>query len=307
MLETLPLRITPRLWVLGSAAYPVYLYVADPEAALFEGGIGATAATVVDQIRQLPVDLAQVRSLVITHAHPDHVMAVEPLRELLPGLKVIASAKAAQTLASEKAMAFFLQMDQLLAASLPPEGRATKDPSPPRQAAALAVDQVAGDGESIAVGTSRFQVLATPGHSECSLSFYEPQEKILIISDASGYYMPQDDSWWPNYFADYGAYVASIERLAGLNAEVLCLSHNAVIRGAEEVRSYLRRALAATRQYHDAILAEAKSGKAVRQIGEELGAAIHAKIGRMPMEFFQKNCGLLVKLSLKHEGFAPAP
>jgi hypothetical protein len=33
-----------------------------------------------------------------------------------------------------------------------------------------------------------------------------------------------------------------------------------------------------------------------------LGAEVYARTQLMSLEFFQKNCGLLVKLSLRHEG-----
>ena len=49
-------------------------------------------------------------------------------------------------------------------------------------------------------------------------------------------------------------------------------------------------------------MAETKAGKPVRQIAEELGAEIHRQTPLLPLDFFQKNCGLLVKQSLKHEG-----
>ena len=42
----------------------------------------------------------------------------------------------------------------------------------------------------------------------------------------------------------------------------------------------------------------------MRQLAEELGAEIHAQTPLLPLDFFQKNCGLLVKQSLKHEGLA---
>jgi hypothetical protein len=44
----------------------------------------------------------------------------------------------------------------------------------------------------------------------------------------------------------------------------------------------------------------------MRQLAEELGAEIHQHTPLLPLDFFQKNCGLLVKQSLKHEGIAPA-
>jgi 2-aminobenzoylacetyl-CoA thioesterase len=300
-----PFSITENFWVFGTVDYPIYLFRGDSEAALFEGGVGSTAPLLAEQVEAAGIPLASIRQLAITHAHPDHVMGVPKLRALLPELCVIASEKASQTLAIEKAVSLFVQMDGLLHTSLSRKGAVRGEHLPqPLEEKRVVVDRVVGDGDSIAVGQSRFQVLATPGHSECSLSFYEPQEKILIISDASGYYMPDDAAWWPTYLFDYGAYLRSLERLATIEAEVLCLSHNAVIRGAAEIRAYLEGAMAAARQYHARIVAETRAGKSARDIAECLGAEVYAKTDLMPLDFFQKNCGVLVKLSLRHESLS---
>jgi len=85
---------------------------------------------------------------------------------------------------------------------------------------------------------------------------------------------------------------------------VLCLSHNAVIRGADDVRDYFRRALEVTRAYHERIVADTKAGKSAEEIAAALGAEVYQKTQLMPADFFVKNCGLLVKMSLKHAGIA---
>jgi len=172
---------------------------------------------------------------------------------------------------------------------------------PPLAANQIAVDRVVKEGDRIDVDEGvALEVLETPGHSDCSLSFYDAARRVLIISDATGYFVPQHDTWWPNYFTDYGAYVRSIERLATLNAEILCLSHNAAIRGADEVRDYFRRALEVTQAYHERIVADAKAGKSPDEIAAALGAEVYQKTQLMPPDFFVKNCSLLVKMSLKH-------
>ena len=76
-------------------------------------------------------------------------------------------------------------------------------------------------------------------------------------------------------------------------------------RGADAVRAHLSRAIEATRHYHGRIVEEATSGKTVRQIAEQLGTEVHEKTPLLPVDFFQKNCGLLVKQSLAHEGMSP--
>ncbi len=176
---------------------------------------------------------------------------------------------------------------------------------PPLPENRIAVDRTVGEGDVIAVEDMRWRVLETPGHSDCSISLHDEAARVLIISDASGFYLPAEGTWWPNYFADYGAYLRSLERLATLGAEVLCLGHDGVIRGGDDIRAYFAGAIAATRQYHQRILALTKTGQSVRQIAEQLGTEIHRQTPVLPLDFFQKNCGNLVKQSLKHEGIAP--
>jgi len=299
-----PVEIAERLWMLGTAAYPLYLFKGESEGAIFEGGTGSMGPLVRQQARQLGIGDDFVKQVVITHAHPDHVMAVPLLREIFPAVTVLASETAAKTLAAEKAISFFCQVDDALTNSLMKAQVIREEhrpsPFPDKQ---IAVDRTLKEGDGVAVGSGvRFEVLETPGHSDCSLSFFEPVGKTLLISDASGYYLPEHDCWWPNYFTGYEAYLGSMRRLAALHAETLCLSHNAAIKGADDVVSYFERAISATEQYHERIIQEHQAGKTVRQIAEELGAEVYEKTQLLPLDFFQKNCGLLVKQSLRHEG-----
>jgi glyoxylase-like metal-dependent hydrolase (beta-lactamase superfamily II) len=303
LIEKIPAELTPNLWMLGTAAYPMYLVRGGREGAVIEGGISALGPLLKQQLHELGVGPQYVRQAVITHAHPDHVMAIPALREMFPGLAVLASAAAAATLSSEKAMGVFRQIDGALAEVVRQSVAIAESPTPPAAAAnRIAVDRVVGEGDVIAVDDLSWTVLATPGHSDCSLSLHEASRGLLAISDASGYYLPASNTWWPNYFSGYAAYVASLERLAELDAEVLCLSHNGAVLGRAGVRAYFAGAISSARQYHERIVAEARAGKPIRQIAEELGAEIHRQTPLLPLDFFQKNCGLLVKQSLKHAG-----
>lgn len=303
LIDNPPVEIVPDLWMLGTREYPLYYCRGDQADTLLEGGIGASAPLLARQFDELGFAAERLRQIVVTHAHPDHVMAVAALRELFPQARVLASATAARTMASEKAMALFGKLDAMLLSSLVSAGRIEQSDRPQSpDAGPLAVDVALAEGDRVEIAPGRsLEVLETPGHSACSLSFFDRAAGVLIISDATGYYLPEAGCWWPNYFTDYGQYVASIERLASLEAEVLCLSHNAALRGREAVRDYFRDALAATKQYHERIVAEIAAGKPERELAETLGAEVYARTTLLPLDFFQKNCALLVKLSLQHE------
>jgi glyoxylase-like metal-dependent hydrolase (beta-lactamase superfamily II) len=302
-----PAAIAPRLWMLGTNEYPLFLFKGEREGTIFEGGVGAMGPLVLEQLRGMGIGRDFVKQVVITHAHPDHVMAVPMLREAFPGVAVLASEAAAGTLAAAKAIAFFRQVDDTLTGSLARAGRNTEAHRPaPLAQDRIAVDRLIREGDTVSVDEGvAFRVLETPGHSECSLSFHEPGAGVLVISDATGYYLPGPDFWWPNYFTGYEAYMNSIRRLAALGAEVLCLSHNAAIAGAPAVRAYFDGALAATRQYHERIVSEAGAGRSAREIAGQLGSEVYARTQLLPLDFFQKNCGLLVKQSLRYAGLEP--
>ncbi|HUT09233.1 MAG TPA: MBL fold metallo-hydrolase [Thermoguttaceae bacterium] len=295
-----PVEITENLWMFGTNQYPLYLFKGHT---IFEGGIGAMGRLMREQMERLDIPRDSVKQVVIPHGHPDHSMAVPSLREIFPGITVLASEAAAATLSAEKAISFFCDVDAQLTRSLMKAGLIAESHCPkPLAEKQIPVDVLLKEGDTLSIDGSRFRVLHTPGHSDCSLSFHEPDEGLLFISDASGYYMPEFDCWWVNYFTGYETYIRSMQRLAALEAETLCLGHLGVIRGAEDVKTYFDRAIDATEQYHRRIIEEARPGNTIRKIAEQLGSEVYEKTQLMPLEFLQKNCGLLVKQSLKHEG-----
>ena len=305
LIQAPPVEVGGNVVMLGTTAYPMYLIRGAREGAIIEGGISALGPLLQSQLQQLGVGPEYVRQAVITHAHPDHVMAIPGLREMFPGLSILASAAAAATLNAEKAVAFFRKIDAALTEVLHKSGAIGQTPAAlPLAENRIVVDRVVREGDNIDVDELSWCVLETPGHSDCSISLHDAARGVLVISDATGYYLPESRSWWPNYFSGYAAYVASIERLAALDAEILCLSHNGAVVGRDDVREYFRSALTATRRYHDRIVAETKAGKPARQLAEELGAEIHGQTPLLPLDFFQKNCGLLIKQSLQHAGLS---
>jgi 2-aminobenzoylacetyl-CoA thioesterase len=302
-----PIAVTENLLLLGPIEYPLYLVQDQGEAALFEGGVGACGPVLEEQLVQCGISRESMKQLVVTHGHPDHVMAVPAFRKMFPGAQVLASPIAAATMGNEKAIGFFTKIDGALTSWLEKIGSITEKHRPqPLTELKIPVDRIINEGDTVSVGSLQFQVLATPGHSDCSLSFFEPTRKILIAADVTGFYMPEKNRWWPMYFSDYTAYLNANKRLAALGAEVLCLSHNAVIKGKAEVEQYFQGSIAATEACHQRIVDAVKAGKDPQELAKQMGAEVFAETGNLTVDFFEKNCSLLIKHSLRHEGLAPA-
>ena len=94
LIKNPPVEITANLWMLGSNEYPLYLFKGETEGAIVEGGIGATGPLVRGQIEKLGIGGDFVKQLIVTHAHPDHWMAIPLLREIFPQAAVSASSAA---------------------------------------------------------------------------------------------------------------------------------------------------------------------------------------------------------------------
>jgi len=300
LIQNPPVEMTAGLWMLGTNEYPVYLVKDGDQAAIFEGGVGVCGPIVAEQLASIGVGADCVKQVLVTHAHPDHVMAIPAFRKMFGGVTICASEVAAQTLCNEKAVGFFSKIDGQLTEALIKAGSAAERHRPePLAEPRIPVDRILRHGETVAVGEVAFEVLATPGHSDCSLSFHLPGRGILVVSDATGFYIPRGGFFWPCYFADYGAYIESLRMLAGLDAEFLCLSHNAAIKGGEDVKAFFDAAIAATESCHKRILEQTEAGKCSEMIGNELGSEVYAQTQLLSERFFQKNCALLVKESLK--------
>lgn len=236
-------QAAPGFHVCGVPEVPTYLLDA-PRPALFDAGFACLGPAYVQDVRRVLEGRAPAW-LLITHMHFDHCGAAAQLKEAF-GLKVAASAKAADIIArpgAQKTIAFLndaaSERARLFGAHL--EGE-------PPPFAPFTVDRVLADGDRLDLGGGvGLEVLATPGHTWDFLSYFEPDRRILIASeavgcaDSTGYVVTE-------FLVDYQSYIANLERLAGLGARVLCQGHH-VVYTDQDVDLYLERALAAARYY----------------------------------------------------------
>jgi len=306
MIQNPPAEISPDVLMLGTSPYPVYLLKGDGAGVLVEGTIGAMGPLVAEQLGASGIALDYISHVLVTHAHPDHVMALPLFRKIFPKATFVASEIAAKTLQAEKAVAFFSKIDGMLTESLLKSGVIGERHRPTEAAGpTIPIDRAVAEGDIIDAGSLQLQVMSTPGHSDCSTSFFEPRKRILISADVTPYYISARDYWWPNYFTGYAAYMTSMQRLAAIDADVVCLGHTAAITGNAEAKDFFCRAMGATEAYHGRIVSEAGAGRAPQEIGNALADEVFERLPPLlPLDFFQKNCGLLVKQSLKHAGIA---
>ena len=186
---------------------------------LIDAGMPGEEKSVIHYIKKIGRTLKELNHILITHAHMDHMGSLAALKQA-SGAKVVASreeadyiqgAKKTWTMGREgfggklfKTALFFMETFVF-----------KYKPS--------VVDVPCQGGEVIEC-FGGIQVIASPGHSPGSLSYYQQEKKILFTGDAlsgvSGLRLPPRLGC-----ADYPGALRSVKRLAELDFETCLFGH----------------------------------------------------------------------------------
>ncbi|HEY3080348.1 MAG TPA: MBL fold metallo-hydrolase [Chloroflexota bacterium] len=179
-------------------------------------------------------DLEQI---VVTHAHPDHFGAAAELvrrsgaRVVGDGAESIAGYPASMAARQRFRLGCFAE------AGVPEEitsGWRARGNSWPFADEPVRFDRALAEGDDVAMGGAAWRVVSTPGHDSTSISLYEPDGRLLITGDivvgnggasVTLHPLPRPARWLLDIFD-------SLEKLAGLDAEVAYPGHGPLLTGA---------------------------------------------------------------------------
>jgi metallo-beta-lactamase class B len=147
-----PVRIHANTYLVGTCGISSILIVGDEGDILIDGGPEAAADLIADNIRALGFRVQDIRYILISHEHYDHVGGIAKLQRL-SGATVLTSAAAAKVLSSG------------LPATDDPQFGAVK-PFPRVQ-----VGGTVGDGQEVRLGNLMLTAMATPGHAAGAMSW----------------------------------------------------------------------------------------------------------------------------------------
>ena len=175
----------------------VYL-ILDEHPTLVDAGM--MAAPTLRNIKKL-IDPAKIEKIVLTHCHHDHSGAAPELKAAT-GARLLLSEKEVGAVGDDLASVAYLFG---------------------QQAPHYEVDQTLKEGMVLDIGEWKLEVMETPGHSQGSLCLYEPRAKVLFSGDTV---FPDGNIGRTDmYGGSTPDLVASIERLTGLDVEIMYPGH----------------------------------------------------------------------------------
>ncbi len=173
----------------GMAAGGVYLITESDGLTLVDTGMPNAPKKIIRQMKRAGYDPADIKRILITHAHLDHTGGLAALKEI-SGAEVIASA-----------------------AEIPGIGEAGS------------VDRTVEDGDILGEVLGGLQVIATPGHSVGHTAYWQPERRVLFIGDALMNWLGRLSLPFERVTLDMEQAKESVKQIAALEPSIVCFGH----------------------------------------------------------------------------------
>ena len=205
-----PVRIHGNSYYVGTCGISAILITGTDGHVLIDSGTEAGAELVAANIRRLGFKLSDVRWLLHSHEHHDHVGGFARL-QALTGAQVAASAEAAPVLRSGRASKDDPQFGSLPA--MPP----------------VAVARIVKGGDKLRLGAIQLTAVATPGHTAGALSWqWVSCEggvcRTMVLADSLSP-VSRDDYRFTDHPEVVAGFRAGIARIAALDCDIVTTPH----------------------------------------------------------------------------------
>lgn len=197
--------------------------IVDEEPVLIEAGTAKAADALIDSIRKVGVDPPDLRHVVVSHYHLDHVGGAGAILEAAPDCSLYLHGSMVRWVTESD------RFDRLVESTAESLADQFDDMGAPGHALpADRITTVGDDGHRIELARGRLDLVHTPGHTPDHLAAYFPAEDVMFSNEAIGRYFPRTDVLHPPVTLptfDIEATEQSIDTLAAFDPAVIAFSH----------------------------------------------------------------------------------
>jgi len=217
------LQISEEIWQVGGRTLTapedaaIYLVEIADKAALIDSGCGAAIDLLIANVESVGVAPEQIEYLLLTHCHFDHTGGALALRQRLKCTVVAHALDAIYIERGDNEVTAATWYGSVLA------------PCP--------VDNKLSDPRAdILLGDRTLTAIHIPGHSPGSVAYLLQSggKRVVFAQDVHG-------PLHPSLLSNRRDYLASLQRLLDLDADILCEGHFGVFRGRAAITRFIRR------------------------------------------------------------------
>src|SRR5512136_1175411 len=190
---------------------------------IVDAGLTGKGAYKIQAIQKLGIKLSDIKRIIMTHTHLDHIGCLKEIRAQIPHAELWIHEEEADPIEKgDERGVYGVEMFRTMCMSqygLKPGYFKFK------------VDRKLKEGEKLDMGGLSWDVLHIPGHSAGSIGLYDRSQKVLIPGDVV--YADYAIGRFDLHGADGSVLARSLLRLAELEVEILLPGHNRVVKGVK--------------------------------------------------------------------------
>ncbi len=275
----------------GAPGGEAFLLMTDGAAALIDSGFSFSAGKMIERI-QYELAGRTLDYVLLTHSHYDHASGSAYVRDMWPDVQIVGSAYAAEVLKKPSARAVIRNMNDNAAALHGITNYADRID-------ALRIDREVFEGDILRLGPLSFRVIEAPGHTKCSIAFFEENERLLLSCETPGV-RAGDGLVAPAYLTGYRTTMDSIDALASLDAKRMLIPHQGLLAG-EACVAFFKDALYWNEEVMRMVSEGHRAGKTTEQLTKEYSALFYTpRIAQIqPKKAFLLNLSYTLPMLLK--------
>jgi len=234
-------RVAPEILLLDCGTDPAFdlpwiaYLLLDDRPVLIDPGWTAAGKNILASATSIGFDFNRLAYIVPTHIHLDHAGATGFLMEALPGVEVILHPRAVRHLVDPAALVRNARFVF---------GERFEEETGPVLAVPRERIHEAQDGEVLKLGRRELRLHFAPGHAVHHIAIQDSLTEGLFCGDALGFIAPDiPDTPFPVGLSPFDpeAYLRTIDKLAGLDPQILFYGHHTARRDTGTLLGHLRR------------------------------------------------------------------
>lgn len=172
----------------------------------------------LESIKKLGIDTSEIKRIIMTHTHLDHIGCLSEILEQLPSAELWVHRIEGDSLerGDERTVYGMEMFKNMCQAQYGIKSGVFR----------FNVDRKLEDGERLEIGAMQWDVMHIPGHSSGSIALYKSGSGILIPGDVV--YADYAIGRFDLYGADGDELKASLRRLSNLDVNILLPGHNEI-------------------------------------------------------------------------------